>query len=645
MGLRPHSRPKVDALRPDAFCEGAAHRPFFMSFRSPSNAPRLDGAFVSAALSARWAGREQFTILETGFGAGDLFLATWAQWRREAGPAARLFYIALESRLLPEADLRAVHLQKAELEPLGLLLRQQWPLAVRGLHRLEFENARVVLLLGLGQMETILPQLQAEVDAFLLPDPAQRKLPGGQRPLRSLARLAAEGALFVADNLSPAESAELVRTGFALENTEATPGSPTLSTGVFRAAKRRRTGFSYGAEAREAVVIGAGLAGTAAAASLRKRGWEVTLLERHGAVAQEASGNLAGVMSPMVSRDDGLAARLSRASFLWLLRELEQFETSDSPAHWSGCGVLQFAKDPKEESLFQTIAEAQGFPADFFRAITQAEASADLGMVAPIGGCLFPLGGWVHPPSLCEARLRNFPGIRTVFYQNALEFHREENRWVVCNAAGTVLGSAPVLVLANAHDAARFELSAHLHFKKVRGQVTHLPSSLLPPFSRVLCRDGYLTPAVDGTCCLGATFDFDSNESALNAEGHLVNLARLGGLLPSASPIAEVAGCTGRVGFRALTADRMPLVGALPDSAGTASGNAGVQDFPRLPGLYGILGLGSRGLVWSALMGEFLAASIVGEPWPLEMDLARAIDPARFLFRAKNAPTERRAQK
>jgi tRNA 5-methylaminomethyl-2-thiouridine biosynthesis bifunctional protein len=83
----------------------------------------------------------------------------------------------------------------------------------------------------------------------------------------------------------------------------------------------------------------------------------------------------------------------------------------------------------------------------------------------------------------------------------------------------------------------------------------------------------------------------------------------------------------------------------LPDSAGTASGNAGVQDFPRLPGLYGILGLGSRGLVWSALMGEFLAASIVGEPWPLEMDLARAIDPARFLFRAKNAPTERRAQK
>ncbi len=616
-----------------------------MPLPSPNNATRFDGAFLRTALSARWAGREHFTVLETGFGAGEHFLATWALWRCEAGPTTRLFYIALEGHLLPEADIRVVHLQKTELEPLGLLLRQQWPLAVRGLHRLEFENARVVLLLGLGQMETILPQLHAEVDAFLLPDPAHRELSGGQRPLRSLARLAGEGALCVADNLSPAESAELVRSGFALENSEAIPGDPALSTGVFRAAKRRRTGFSSGAEAREALVIGAGLAGSAAAASLRKRGWAVTLLERHGAVAQEASGNLAGVMSPMVSRDDGLAARLSRASFLWLLRELERFEASDSPARWSGCGVLQLAKDPKEEALFQTIAEAQGFPADFFRAMTQVEASADLGVPAPIGGCLFPLGGWVHPPSLCEARLRNFPGIRTVFYQNALEFHRQENRWVVCDATGTVLGSAPVLVLANAHEAARFELTSHLHFKKVRGQVTHLPSSLLPPFSRVLCRDGYLTPAADGTCCLGATFDFDSNDTALSAEGHLANLARLGGLLPSASRIPEVEDWPGRVGFRALTADRMPLVGALPDPAGTASGNAGVHDFPRLPGLYGILGLGSRGLVWSALMGEFLAASIVGEPWPLEMDLARAIDPARFLFRAKNAPTERRAQK
>src|SRR3977135_938997 len=36
-------------------------------------------------LPERWAGRERFVILETGFGFGLHFLATWQAWRR--GPA------------------------------------------------------------------------------------------------------------------------------------------------------------------------------------------------------------------------------------------------------------------------------------------------------------------------------------------------------------------------------------------------------------------------------------------------------------------------------------------------------------------------------------------------------------------------------
>ncbi|WVV48763.1 FAD-dependent oxidoreductase [Pseudomonas sp. NA13] len=38
-------------------------------------------------------------------------------------------------------------------------------------------------------------------------------------------------------------------------------------------------------------MIGGGLAGCASAASLAARGWQVTLLERHAGLAEEASGN------------------------------------------------------------------------------------------------------------------------------------------------------------------------------------------------------------------------------------------------------------------------------------------------------------------------------------------------------------------
>ena len=75
------------------------------------------------------------------------------------------------------------------------------------------------------------------------------------------------------------------------------------------------------------------------------------------------------------------------------------------------------------------------------------------------------------------------------------------------------LGHAPVLILANAYEAQQFPPARQLHLKKVRGQVTHIPSDTLPLFHRVLSRDGYLTPAVHGICSLGATYDFDDGRT------------------------------------------------------------------------------------------------------------------------------------
>jgi tRNA 5-methylaminomethyl-2-thiouridine biosynthesis bifunctional protein len=55
---------------------------------------------------------------------------------------------------------------------------------------------------------------------------------------------------------------------------------------------------------------------------------------------------------------------------------------------------------------------------------------------------------------------------------------------------------------------------------------------------------------------------------------------------------------------------------------------------PRELGLYGFLGLGSRGVLWSGLGGECLAAQIAGEPCSVEQDILEALDPARWVFRA-----------
>jgi tRNA 5-methylaminomethyl-2-thiouridine biosynthesis bifunctional protein len=97
------------------------------------------------------------------------------------------------------------------------------------------------------------------------------------------------------------------------------------------------------------------------------------------------------------------------------------------------------------------------------------------------------------------------------------------------------------------------------------------------------------------------------------------------------------------VGWRATTADRLPLVGALPLplSQLQAAARPVRLEQPRLiprrqdanGGLYVISGLGSRGITWAALAARLLAHWVAGSPCPVEADLRDALDPARWLSR------------
>jgi tRNA 5-methylaminomethyl-2-thiouridine biosynthesis bifunctional protein len=68
-------------------------------------------------------------------------------------------------------------------------------------------------------------------------------------------------------------------------------------------------------------------------------------------------------------------------------------------------------------------------------------------------------------------------------------------------------------------------------------------------------------------------------------------------------------------GVRCVTHDRLPLVGPLDEVAS--------------PTLWLCAGMGARGLSFSALCAELLAAELGGEPLPLESSLARALGTRR----------------
>ena len=541
-------------------------------------------------------------VLDTDW-SGERFAAARAQ-------GGRLHYIAVAPVLPPPPD--------------GM--RAMWPLNVPGFHRV-MVNDGVTLDVLVGALDAMLPQISARVHEFHLDASVTPPM------ARTLAKLALQGARLQARAPDEALVWALTAAGFACR-IAAGAGVADIDA-VYRSRRPQPAGVTQ--PVRRAVVIGAGLAGASAAHRLCARGWQVTLIERHAQPAQEASGNLAGIFMPLLSKDDNIPTRLSRAAYLFALREWRRLGGVGRAFEGADCGVLQLARDERHAIVQQEALATWNYPQEYARWADAQEASTLIGAATPHGGWLFGQGGWVRPSSLCEAML-NACGdrLQRVFSTAALSLQRIDGEWQVRGAGGALIAQAPTAILASGAQAGQMEQAAELPLFKLRGQVTHLAAEVLPPvLPLVVCREAYVTPPSNGIVCAGATYDND-DDPALRAGSQLENLTRLADIIPGAdvAALAQTAPLAGRVGFRCAAPDRLPLAGALPDYA-----NAGrlefLSDVPRHQGLHCLLGYASRGLIWAPLMAELLVSQLEHTPPPLETQLIDALDPGRFLLKQR----------
>jgi tRNA 5-methylaminomethyl-2-thiouridine biosynthesis bifunctional protein len=193
-------------------------------------------------------------------------------------------------------------------------------------------------------------------------------------------------------------------------------------------------------------------------------------------------------------------------------------------------------------------------------------------------------------------------------------------------------------VVAGAIDTLRLLGHPAWPLQPVRGQISTAPAvdvGTLP--SLPIAGGGYVMPAVDGRAVFGATAQVGDADPALRDEDHLHNLAHLARLLgrPVTLPPATLGG---RTAWRCVSDDRLPLIGEVPEPGMAGDDTPRTREqlrfVPRRQGLFVFTGLGSRGITWSTLGGEVLAAAIAGAPSPLPSSLLDAVDPARFFTRA-----------
>ncbi|WP_322025240.1 bifunctional tRNA (5-methylaminomethyl-2-thiouridine)(34)-methyltransferase MnmD/FAD-dependent 5-carboxymethylaminomethyl-2-thiouridine(34) oxidoreductase MnmC [Burkholderia sp. BCC1977] len=600
-------------------------------------------------LPARWQGRRTFTIVETGFGTGGHFLATWAAWRDDPARCERLHFVAVEPHPFSREDLRRIAsdiVANTTISEIADALIDAWPMLVPGLHRLEFDAGRVVLTLAFGDARDMLQRLVARADAFYLGNVVSAAYGDllSADVTRALARLAGEGATYATHSHDDAVKQTLEETGFTSRNVDDCAGEPALRVGEYAPRwrmRRHEPPRALPVAARDAIVIGAGLAGCAVVERLAARGWHVTLIERHARIASDASGNPAGVFHPLMTRDDNVASRLTRSGFLHALARWRALENAGHAFARSTRGMIHLAESADDFVRMRDAFDALGAPSDYVSLLDTDAARAHLNLPVAHGGLLFPHGGAVSPAGLCAAQVAA-AGERVTLLAGTevARLERDGDTWCAVDAAGATLAEAPVVVLANAGDAVRLAGLRHVALQPVRGQLTLLPPGSTSPLPCPAIGDGYAVPLDDGTLLIGATFEPDDLDPAMRTAGHIENIERVRHLLPGLiGELPDVDTLRGRVAFRWVVADRVPVIGPLADEAqavanARALSGAKARDLPRTAGLYGAFGYGSRGLVWAALGAELIASQLEGEPLPLERELADAVDPARFLIRA-----------
>jgi tRNA 5-methylaminomethyl-2-thiouridine biosynthesis bifunctional protein len=568
-------------------------------------------------LPAAWAHQPQWRILETGFGLGLNFLAAWRAWKDDPQRPRLLHFVSTEAWPVAAADLLRSAAAYRELVPLAQALAEQWYGLVAGVHRLVFEDGRVLLTLYVGDVKNGLRE-RFNADSVFLDgfDPERNAAMWDPQTLKAVSRHCRPGSRLATWTVAGDIRRRLAQCGFAVQKADGLAPKRHCLAGVFAPAWQPKglTPDPTGVPGH-CVVVGSGLAGASAAASLARRGWRVTVLDAADAPAAGASSLPAGLLTAHFSVDDNLLSRLSRRGVRVTLQQARTFLRRG--LDWDFTGVL-------EHRIGELPGDVRGSGTSTPEAALAWSRSADAHQKAAAGlepdtvAYWHELAGWIKPAALVNAWLAQ-PGVAWRGNARVERICRSDSAWRLCDGRGRELERGDLVIVAAAHESAAL-LEGKLELQPVRGQVSwgeQDPQQMFPPFP--INGNGHFIPDVligkSKAWLCGSTYGRGETELAPRRADHQENLTRLGSLLPAVEEQLASMFSAGVVkawtGVRCASVDRRPYLGELE------------------PGLWVSTAMGSRGMTFAALCAELLAARVHGEPLPLERRLADALDITR----------------
>lgn len=623
-------------------------------------------------LSERWIQPcTNFCISEIGFGTGLNFLLSRQLWQQQQTSDKHLHFISVEKHPLHKEDLCRALSAFPSLATLSQELLEQYPPLLTGQHTLHFRDNSITLHLLFGDATEMLhAQLisdpppdnhQGFVDAWFLDGFAPKKNPElWQQQLFTIIRqLSHQHSSYATFSAAAMLKNNLLEAGFSVNahpsfdlkchilagkvSTAIADNAPKRANkaGHYRHPKALWPINQHQSTSKNAVIIGAGIAGCCTALALAQRGYNVKLIDADSLCAG-ASGNPQPALYTRFSPYQGPANDFSLHAYLYALRFYPQhLQQPPTPS-----GLLQLV-DEKDLAAYQKLL-SQLQHSDELTLLSPAEASTQAGSKIGKHALFIRNASWIDSKAFCEGLIQH-KNIQFLPQTQISLLARHNDSWQLHNNNNVIEHSGPVILclgaaqhLENLHPALQ-----HLPMKAIRGQVNYLAATEQSRQLRnVICDESFMAPAYRDQHSFGASYAFDTDCSKLNIKEQQQNVDNLQQLLPDlVNPTWQNAAkkpLAGRVSLRAVTPDYLPMVGPVADPQAFISDYASLHKNANyvirktgqyLPQLYVNTAYGSRGLNFAPLCAQLLAAQIDNSPLPLPANLVHALSPARFIIK------------
>lgn len=615
--------------------------------------------FKHNGLPERWQASDQFTIAELGFGSGLNFLLTVREWLKHLAETKQkkcLHYIAIEKYPLSPESISQLLSRYPELKFYSDELLSQYPPAVEASHSRHLFDSQVIIHFQFMDVLTVLEEGYFNVDAWYLDgfSPSKNRDMWSEEVFLKLAKNSRISATCSTYTAAGFVKRNMQNAGFLVKKVKGYGNKREMLTAVYKdedaqnnEPKSMRYGFkdkpwflSDTQQAKysenKAVIIGAGIAGLSIAYALSRRGWKITLIDKHGDVAKETSSNPAAIIYPRLAIDNDVDNEFFINAFCLSVSVMQTLQSKHAEKFWFESGLLQQVEEKKAAEL---IAKYQ-FNKDF---IALGEIDKTNGFLNPETSnssiLNYKTAGVVLPKVLCGVLKKECGDNLNMISEKVDDIKFEDDQWH-CYTKNKLVLSSEVLIVANGSAIKDIKLPVDLPIDIVRGQTVELDENMTSKgMSSVMASKITLTPSINGKHYLGASYSrvnksstvdhSETNEliKSLNAGFHY-NFSR--------------SNCSDEwVGFRAMSVDRVPIVGAVPDNEYFENEYADICHgktttvYPvakSMKGLYLSLGHGSRGFTSAFLSSEIISSQIIGEPSPVKKGILNYITPSRFII-------------